>query len=139
MEWDLDYMAQEGYEEDDDDGRAPMTPPMPMTTKKPVKVREVYASIGVEVALEPSKVKEVAETMMEVAAIELKSFGSFELAGALNMKLKKKGAVLQKKDVDGRFKKGPCGFKAKPPSHTVRVFPTQKYNKFVTQTVLDAD
>ena len=65
----------------DDDARMRWTPP-PMTQKA------VYKKVGETVGLQPKKVKEVAEAMMAVAAKQLKSAGSFKIAGALNLKLK---------------------------------------------------
>jgi nucleoid DNA-binding protein len=70
-------------------------------------------------------VKAVVEGIMDVAAAELKKNGSFKLAGALNMKLKKKPARPARKGVNP-FTKEPCVFKAKPASKTVRALPMKK-------------
>ena len=55
-----------------------------------------YKAIAKTVGLTTKKVKEVVEAMMAVAAIELKLVGTFKIAGALSMKLKKKPAHTQK-------------------------------------------
>ena len=48
-----------------------------------------YKAVGETVGLKPQKVKEVGEAMMAVAAIELRVVGTFKIAGAVSMKLKK--------------------------------------------------
>merc|ERR1712184_188651 len=49
----------------------------------------------------------------------------FKVAGALNLKLKKKPATAARKGVNP-FTKEPCVFKAKPASQTVKVLPMKK-------------
>ena len=55
-----------------------------------------YKAVGETVGLKPKKVKEVVEAMMAVAAIELRVVGTFKIAGAVSMKLKKKPARPKK-------------------------------------------
>merc|ERR1711924_130563 len=80
--------------------------------------------------LKAKDVKAVIEGVIEVAAGELKRNGSFKLAGALNMKLKKKPAQPARKGVNP-FTKEPCVFKAKPASKTVRALPMKKLKEMV--------
>ena len=56
--------------------------------------------------------------------------GSFKVAGALNLKLKKKPAKPARKGVNP-FTKEPCVFKAKPASKTVRALPMKKLKEMV--------
>merc|ERR1719168_394142 len=76
------------------------------------------------------KAKDV-EGIVAVAASELKKNGSFKLAGALNMKLKKKPATPARKGVNP-FTKEPCVFKAKPASKTVRALPMKKLRELIS-------
>ena len=48
-----------------------------------------YSSVAETTGLKAKEVKAVVEGLVEVAAGELKKSGSFKLAGALNLKLKK--------------------------------------------------
>merc|ERR1712183_949848 len=72
-----------------------------------------YASVGESTGLKSKQVKQCVEAYMALAAAQLKTSGSFKLAGAINMKLKKKPARPAKKGVNP-FTKEPCVFKAKP-------------------------
>ena len=71
------------------------------------------------------------ETFMETA---LKVFSPskpfLRLAGALNLKLKKKPARPARKGVNP-FTKEPCVFKAKPASKTVRALPLKKFKELI--------
>merc|ERR1719231_2019242 len=78
-----------------------------------------YSAVAEKTGLKSRQVKEVAEAIITVAAAQLKKTGQFKLAGALNMKLKKKPARPARKGVNP-FTKEPCVFKAKPASKTVR-------------------
>merc|ERR1712083_699058 len=64
------------------------------------------------------------------AADQLKKNGSFKLAGALNLKLKKKTARPARKGINP-FTKEPCVFKAKPASKTVRALPMKKLKEMI--------
>merc|ERR1712206_20062 len=78
-----------------------------------------YSSVAEKVGLKPKDVKSVMEGLVGIAAQELKKNGSFKLAGALKLKLKKKPAAPARKGVNP-FTKEPCVFKAKPASKKVR-------------------
>merc|ERR1719168_359500 len=84
-----------------------------------------YASVAEKVGVKPKDVKSVMESLVEVAAQELKKTGSFKLAGALKLKLKKKPASPARKGVNP-FTKEPCVFKARPASKTVKAFALAK-------------
>merc|ERR1712099_73718 len=89
-----------------------------------------YSSVAETTGLKTKDVKSVIEGLVAVAADELKKSGSFKLAGALNMKLKKKPATPARKGVNP-FTKEPCVFKAKPASKTVKTFPMKKLKEMV--------
>merc|ERR1712039_682003 len=89
-----------------------------------------YSSVAETTGLKTKDVKSVIEGLVAVAADELKKSGSFKLAGALNMKLKKKPATPARKGVNP-FTKEPCVFKAKPASKTVRALPMKKLKEMV--------
>merc|ERR1711953_807104 len=84
-----------------------------------------YSSVAEKVGLKSKDVKSVMEGLVGIAAQELKKNGSFKLAGALKLKLKKKPAAPARKGVNP-FTKEPCVFKARPASKTVRAFPMKK-------------
>merc|ERR1712029_713091 len=88
----------------------------------------VYSSVAESTGLKAKDVKAAVEGIIELAAGELKKTGSFKLAGALNMKLKKKPAQPARKGVNP-FTKEPCVFKAKPASQTVRALPMKKFKE----------
>jgi len=90
----------------------------------------VYGSVAESTGLKSKDVKAAVEGIIEVAAAELKKTGQFKLAGALNMKLKKKAAQPARKGVNP-FTKEPCVFKAKPASKTVRALPMKKLKEMV--------
>merc|ERR1712159_386151 len=90
----------------------------------------VYSSVAETTGLKAKDVKAAIEAVIEVAAGELKKNGSFKLAGALNMKLKKKPATPARKGVNP-FTKEPCVFKAKPASKTVRALPMKKLKEMI--------
>merc|ERR1712098_179400 len=89
-----------------------------------------YSSVAETTGLKTKDVKAVLEGIIEVAAQELKKNGSFKLAGALNLKLKKKPARKARKGVNP-FTKEPCVFKAKPASKTVRALPMKKLKEMI--------
>merc|ERR1712066_662068 len=89
-----------------------------------------YASVSESTGLKGKQVKECVEAYMALAAAQLKTSGSFKLAGAINMKLKRKPARPAKKGVNP-FTKEPCVFKAKPASKTVRALPMKKFKEMI--------
>merc|ERR1712157_699758 len=89
-----------------------------------------YSSVAETTGLKTKDVKSVIEGIVAVAADELKKSGSFKLAGALNLKLKKKPATPARKGVNP-FTKEPCVFKAKPASKTVRALPMKKLKEMI--------
>merc|ERR1712188_86544 len=89
-----------------------------------------YSSVAEKVGLKSKDVKSVMEGLVEIAAQELKKNGSFKLAGALKLKLKKKPAAPARKGVNP-FTKEPCVFKAKPASKTVRAFALAKLRDMI--------
>merc|ERR1712107_6123 len=89
-----------------------------------------YSSMAETTGLKAKEVKAVVEGLVDVAAAELKKNGSFKLAGALNLKLKKKPAQPARKGINP-FTKEPCTFKAKPASKTVRALPMKKLKEMV--------
>merc|ERR1712110_915583 len=91
---------------------------------------QAYGSVAESTGLKAKDVKAIVEGIIGVAADQLKKNGSFKLAGALNMKLKKKPAQPARKGVNP-FTKEPCVFKAKPASKTVRALPMKKLKKLV--------
>merc|ERR1712151_1243331 len=84
-----------------------------------------YSAVAETTGLKVKDIKGVVEGIVAVAAEQLKKNGFFKLAGALNMKLKKKPATPARKGVNP-FTKEPCVFKAKPASKTVRALPMKK-------------
>merc|ERR1712061_184110 len=84
-----------------------------------------YSAVAETTGLKAKAVKGIMEGIVAVAADQLKKSGSFKIAGALNLKLKKKPATPARKDVNP-FTKEPCVFKAKPASKTVKVFAMKK-------------
>merc|ERR1711974_330861 len=93
-------------------------------------VSGAYASVAETGGLKPKDVKAAVEGLFAIAADQLKSNGNFKIAGALNLKLKKKPAVPARKGVNP-FTKEPCVFKAKPASKTVRCLPMKKFKAMI--------
>ena len=89
-----------------------------------------YSAVAETTGLKAKDVKGVMEGIVAVAADELKKNGAFKLAGALNLKLKKKPATPARKGVNP-FTKEPCVFKAKPASKTVRALPMKKLKEMI--------
>merc|ERR1712187_47390 len=89
-----------------------------------------YSAVAETTGLKVKDVKGVVEGIVAVAAEQLKKSGSFKLAGALNLKLKKKPATPARKGVNP-FTKEPCVFKAKPASKTVRALPMKKLKEMI--------
>merc|ERR1712183_666979 len=91
---------------------------------------QAFGSVAESTGLKAKDVKAIVEGIVSVAADQLKKNGSFKLAGALNMKLKKKPAQPARKGVNP-FTKEPCVFKAKPASKTVRALPMKKLKEMI--------
>merc|ERR1712232_336112 len=91
---------------------------------------QAYGSIAETTGLKSKDVKAVVEGIVTVAADQLKKNGSFKLAGALNLKLKRKPARPARKGINP-FTKEPCVFKAKPASKTVRALPMKKLKEMI--------
>merc|ERR1712113_1152097 len=91
---------------------------------------QAYGSVAETCGLKSKDVKAVIEGIVTVAADQLKKNGSFKLAGALNLKLKKKPARPARKGINP-FTKEPCVFKAKPASKTVRALPMKKLKEMI--------
>merc|ERR1711972_1136297 len=91
---------------------------------------QAYGSVAETCGLKTKDVKAVIEGIVTVAADQLKKSGSFKLAGALTLKLKKKPARPARKGVNP-FTKEPCVFKAKPASKTVKAFPMKKLKELI--------
>ena len=72
---------------------------------------EAYSTTAEMVGLAPKQVKELADAMMAPVAKEVNSAGSFNIAGAINIKLEKKPATAARKGVHS-ITKEPCEFKA---------------------------
>merc|ERR1719274_152246 len=93
-------------------------------------VSGAYSSVAESNGLKPKDVKAATESLLALAADQLKKNGSFKIAGALNLKLKSKPATPARKGVNP-FTKEPCVFKAKPASKTVRALPMKKLKVLV--------
>merc|ERR1711967_46273 len=89
-----------------------------------------YSAVAETTGLKSKDVKACVEGLIEIAAEQLKKNGSFKLAGALNLKLKKKPARPARKGINP-FTKEPCVFKAKPASKTVRALPMKKLKEMI--------
>ena len=97
-----------------------------MKTKKAMRVMETYSVAAEMIGSTPKQVKEVAEALMALAAKEVKSAGSFNIAGAINIKLKKNPATAARKGVHS-ITKEPCEFKAKKASQKWQSIATKKF------------
>ena len=83
------------------------------------------------VGLNPEKVEEVADAMMAVTAMQLKSNGSFKIAGTLTMKLK-----TRRKHVATSMKDNWTQVNMKP---IVRASPLKKLKEMVNCPCPDVD
>merc|ERR1719271_2026017 len=90
----------------------------------------VFQSVAETTGLKTKDVKGVMDAFMGVAVEQVKTAGSFKIAGMLNMKLKNKPAKKARKGINP-FTKEPCVFKAKPASKTVRCLPMKKFKEMV--------
>merc|ERR1711981_875202 len=89
-----------------------------------------FQSVAETTGLKTKDVKGVVEAYLGVAVAQVKTSGSFKVAGMLNMKLKNKPATKARKGINP-FTKEPCVFKAKPASKTVRVLPMKKLKEML--------
>merc|ERR1711865_694564 len=109
---------------------APMKAMKAMKASGAMTATAAYGAVAGSTGLKAKDVKAAVEGIMTVAAAELKKNGSFKVAGALNLKLKKKPAKPARKGVNP-FTKEPCVFKAKPASKTVRALPMKKLKEMI--------
>merc|ERR1719199_751724 len=109
---------------------APMKAMKAMKAASGMTASATYSAVAETTGLKAKDVKGVVEGIVAVAAGELKKNGAFKLAGALNLKLKKKPATPARKGVNP-FTKEPCVFKAKPASKTVRALPMKKFKEMI--------
>ena len=84
-----------------------------------------YSTVAEMVGMQPKQVKEIAEAMMALAAKQLNATGSFKLAGALNMKLKKKPARQATEGVRPITKEH-CVFKARKAPQKLKITATKQ-------------
>ena len=96
-----------------------------MKARKAMTVMKTYSIAAEMVGLTPKQVKEIAEAMMALAAKQVQSVGAFKIAGAINIKLKKKPATAARKGVHP-ITKEPYVFKAKKVSQTLRATAMEK-------------
>merc|ERR1711988_1009096 len=89
---------------------------------KAMSATAACSALAATTGLKAKVVKGVVASYIELAADQLKKNGSFKVAGAMNLKLKKKDAKPARKGVTP-FTKDPCVFKAKPASKTVKALP----------------
>merc|ERR1712080_715666 len=101
-----------------------------MKTSSAMTASGVYTSVAETTGLKAKVVKSVVESLVAIAAEQLKTAGRFKFAGCLNLKLKKKPATPARKGVNP-FTKEPCVFKAKPASKTVRALPLRRFKEMI--------
>ena len=95
-------------------------------TPSPMTQYAAYNSEADKVGLEPNQVKAVVEAMIALAGKQLKSCGSFKMAGAFNLQLKRSQS------------KKPASFGANL-KMTVRARLTKKMKTMLTTPIADAD
>ena len=70
---------------------APETPPGVLAKGPvPIKDAEAYRQVGESLGLKPKEVQAAIEGIMQIAAVQVKKFGSFKLADMFDLKLRKK-------------------------------------------------
>ena len=116
-----DNDQEDGDDDDDHDPNAsgPWTP-------SPMTQYAAYNSVADKVGLEPNQVKAGVEAMIALVGKQLKSCGSFKMAGALNLQLKRSQS------------KKPASFGANL-KMTVRARLTKKMKTMLTTPIADAD
>ena len=97
-----------------------------MKVMKAMSVMDTYNIAADMVGLTPKQVKQIAETMMALAAKQVRSVGSIKIVGALNIKLKKKLAAAARKGVHP-ITKEPCVFKAREASQNLKITATSHF------------
>ena len=93
--------------------------------------KDIYRAVAKTVGSTPVKIKQVTDAMMTVAAMQLKSNGSFTIAGKLNMMLKTHGRHVAASMKDNRTHVNM--------KQTVRVSPLKKFKEMVNCPCPDAD
>ena len=96
-----------------------------MKVMKAMSVMETYNIAADMVGLTPKQVKQIVETMMALAAKQVQSVGAFNIAGAINISLKKTPATAARNGLHP-ITKEPCVFKAKKASQKWRIIATKK-------------
>ena len=91
-----------------------------MSTPKAIPRRKAYSTVGETVGLSSMDVEFAVDAMLDVAAKQLNSVGTFTIAGAINMKL-----------IHVRAKAARKGVKAKPAGLLVKASPTKKFMNMV--------
>ena len=91
-----------------------------MSTPKAIPRRKAYSTVGETVGLSRMNVEFAVEAMLDVAAKQLNSVGTFTIAGAINMKL-----------IHVRAKAARKGVKATPAGLLVKASPTKKFMNMV--------
>ena len=91
-----------------------------MSTPKAIPRRKAYSTVGETVGLSMMEVGGAVEAMLDLAAHQLNSVGTFTIAGAINMKL-----------IHVRAKAARKGVKAKPAGLLVKASPTKKFMNMV--------
>ena len=100
-----------------------------MSTPKAIPRGKAYSTVGETVGLSRMNVEGAVEAMLDVAAQQLNSVGSFTIVGAINMKLKHVRAKAARKGVN-----------AKPAGEIVKAMQTNTFmNLFYNLSAIDAD
>ena len=108
----------------DDDAEMPLTP-------SPRSQTNIYRAVAKTVGSTPVMIKKVTDAMMTVAAMQLKSNGSFKVAGkfAMNLKSRRKHVATSMKDNWTQVNMKPI----------VRASPLKKFKEVVNCPCPDAD
>ena len=104
--------------------------PEPEPKSKALTTVGVYRSVAKTMGLKKKDVQTAVEGFFGLAAAQLKTNGTFKIAGMLNLKLKVKPSMPARRGVHP-FTKERCEFKARPASKTVKAFPTKKFKAVV--------
>ena len=104
-----------------------VTAPTPQTWTPPsMTQKQVYKIVGDKVGLKPKKVKEVADAMMELAATQLKSSGTFNLGSAFKMTFQ-----ARRRHASSAIKR--------PAAAHINVSPVKKIRRMLNACIEDAD
>jgi len=104
--------------------------PEPEPNPKALTTVGVYRSVAKTMGLKKKDVQTAVEGFLGLAAAQLKTKGTFKIAGMLNLKLKVKPSMPARRGVHP-FTKERCEFKARPASKTVKAFPTKMFKAVV--------